>query len=276
MVDYGRIIKDFETKGYSNIPISKEYQERITSFHRISKRFFSSGQAPTDVLSSNFISGYRDIGTEYSQHPSRMDLMKAISLPVKSLKKVAKGLSNEFESSFNATGSLFFELAEELTSALNKKYGDALNAISCSTSTSFFQVSFYEPHLHERDTLQDTHEDGNLFTLVWGSAPSLEIVKNDYTVPIDFQKNEIYLMPGRILSLLTGNKIQACDHVVKCHNHQLYRVSFMCFVNPSIHKSIKPWIHNDYNSEKNINEEIQFHSTKFGLPPIKSSNEQYI
>lgn len=269
MLDLEKIISDFESLGYSSITMPEGFWEKMNTFKKVSLDFFKSEQEMPKTLSPKFISGYRNIGTEYSQHPSRMDLMEAISLPIELLKTDSNVFSSKFESFFSSIGLDLFELAETISSELNRNYGNPSNSIYCSSHSSFFQVSHYEPCLHERDTLQDVHDDGNLFTLIWANAPALEIVKKGFNIPIGFQKPEVYIMPGKILSLLTGNKIKPCEHVVKRHKNQQHRVSFMCFVNPSIRKPIKAWILNEYNQGKCIRKEVQFHSVAFGLSPIK-------
>jgi len=70
---------------------------------------------------------------------------------------------------------------------------------------SYIQVNYYEPAQHSRDMLQDGHEDGHLITLVTANSPGLEIQIGDKYEPVEIGADEMLIMPGSLLTLMTGS-----------------------------------------------------------------------
>jgi isopenicillin N synthase-like dioxygenase len=139
-----------------------------------SMSFFS---LPSDVKKkltfSNTISGYRDIGEEYSKDILNPDLNESFSLRICEL-----NLFNNLENVSDLLSSM-----TELINILDKMAQDELNIIALSFGTrneiktsenSWLQINFYQPSVHSRKYLQDEHEDGHLLTILTANAKGLE------------------------------------------------------------------------------------------------------
>src|SRR5690606_33306531 len=75
--------------------------------------------------------------------------------------------------------------------------------------------SFGEPG--PRELLQTPHEDGVLATVIWTSAPGLEAVGGDAPIPLDTDPDEVLVMPGGILTVMTGGEIAPLFHQARNH-----------------------------------------------------------
>ena len=109
---------------------------------------------------------------------------------------------------------------------------------------SYLQINYCLPTPAERDLLQDKHEDGHMVTVLHATAPGLEIYPGralDEVKPMLPGPDEIVIMPGSVLTALSGGKIQPLYHQVR--NHGLDdRQSLMYFVNPEIDEPLFGWI----------------------------------
>ncbi len=270
LTKFQNLISEIENTGFSEVCCSEKNAKSIKSLQALTSNIFKlRPNILKKMLSAEMYAGYRKMGIEYSQNPNDPDLMESISLPCNILKNKPIGEISEFEIAFRDVGNKMFEIAEQLVSVISEKYSDDHTTTFCCPESSFFQISYYKPYLHSRETLQELHQDGNLLTFVMGNGPGLEIRDDAGGFhPINFESDSMFVMPGEILSLLTGNQVKTLFHKVKNHQKLKERIAIMCFINPSTEKTIKPWVNNTYNQHIDIRERIQFHSTKFGLKPI--------
>lgn len=121
--------------------------------------------------------------------------------------------------------------------------------------------------LSTRELLQTRHEDGVLATVIWTSAKGLEAVNTEESEPISivFPRDRVLIMPGGIMTLMTGGEIPPYYHQARNHGDQT-RKSIMYFANPDIHRDpITPFVVNDFNKGKDVREEIQTATEMFGL-----------
>ena len=81
--------------------------------------------------------------------------------------------------------------------------------------------------------------------------------------------DEIVIMPGSVLTALSGGKIEPLYHQVR--NHQLDdRQSIMYFVNPEIDEPLFGWIESGDGERADIREHVQNAPSMFGLPPVEA------
>jgi isopenicillin N synthase-like dioxygenase len=116
--------------------------------------------------------------------------------------------------------------------------------------------------------LQDGHEDGHLLTLVTATGPGLEIETADGYRPAEVAEDEMLIMPGSLLTLMTGGEIQPLYHRVRNSFRKEPRYSMMYFVNPESGQVLDPWIRNETNAGIDIIEEANKLPQKFGLPTL--------
>ena len=81
--------------------------------------------------------------------------------------------------------------------------------------------------------------------------------------------DEVVIMPGSVLTALSGGKIEPLYHQVR--NHGLDdRQSIMYFVNPEIDEPLFGWIDAPDGERADIREHVQNAPSQFGLPPVEA------
>jgi isopenicillin N synthase-like dioxygenase len=134
---------------------------------------------------------------------------------------------------------------------------------------SLLQInSFVQPV--EATLYQYSHEDADLLTVIWASAPGLEGTAGEDDdekngVPYNFAPDEVLIMPGSLLTAMTGGAVPPFYHQVRNHNIR-ERKSIMYFVSPEATGRIEPFVRNDYNAEMDIQRLVVDNpQTYFGL-----------
>lgn len=131
-------------------------------------------------------------------------------------------------------------------------------------AASSVQINDYAAGPEDRECLQDRHEDGHVLTLVHGTRPGLEIFVDGAPRASETAADELLVMPGSILSELTGQRIAPLFHQVR--NLRLPdRQSAMYFVNPELDKPVRPWV-GDRGDD--LREMIRNRPNGFGLPAV--------
>lgn len=126
--------------------------------------------------------------------------------------------------------------------------------------------SFGEPG--PRELLQTPHEDGVLATVIWTSAPGLEAVGEDGPARLTTTPDEVLVMPGGILTAMTGGEIRPLIHQARNHGLEtsLNRKSVMYFSCPDIDKGvIEPYVVTEMNRDLDIRDAIRSATDAFGL-----------
>ncbi len=77
-------------------------------------------------------------------------------------------------------------------------------------------------------------------------------------------------MPGEILSLLTGYRVQPLYHRVRNHPQVGRRYAMMYFANPNPSAGFRPWIANGTNAGIDIIQRSITNPIRYGLPPLPS------
>ncbi len=216
--------------------------------------------------------GYRPFGIEYSISPDRPDMNECFTVWSSrldlipnaedvadvtdaflawrdSLVPLVKGVLDEVARNFGTTGAPAFEKA------------------------SYLQINYSIKAPAERDLLQDKHEDGHMVTVLHATAPGLEIYADgeqaDEVKPMLPGRDEVVIMPGSVLTALSGGKIQPLYHQVR--NHLLDdRQSIMYFVNPEIDEPLFGWVDSPDGERADIREHVQNAPSMFGLPPVEA------
>jgi isopenicillin N synthase-like dioxygenase len=85
--------------------------------------------------------------------------------------------------------------------------------------------------------------------------------------------DEMLIMPGSLLTLMTGGAIPPLFHQVKNSRRQDPRYSMMFFVNPEGNQVLEPWIRNESNRDADVIAEANALPLKFGLPTLEDGTE---
>ena len=133
-------------------------------------------------------------------------------------------------------------------------------------SASYLQMNAYSDPANKRDLLQDLHEDGHLLTVHHANAPGLEVRVDGEMVPHDPKPGEVLVMPGSVMTDLTGGAVAPLYHRVR--NHRIAgRTSLMYFVNPSLQEPVYPWA-GDGVGLTDLRDKIRSNPGMFGLVDV--------
>jgi len=260
--------------GYAKLKLENSDANCVSKVFDAAGEFFN--QQRSDKIAYKFksdVEGYRELGAEFSISEDRPDLNEAFGLTIGNVSETEKlgwAENNELYRVLRSVAQLYQPMFDEFFEALRAEFarnGDRLIV----GQTSYLQVNYYRPMAEQRDFLRDHHEDGHLVTVVKALEPGLEIRPTDDFEPVVLERDEVLLMPGSLLSIMTGDKIPALWHRVRNTKLEADRVSLMFFVNPPLHQPPKAWRPSASGHYKDIAEACLERSVAFGLESISKA-----
>lgn len=270
--DYTPFVRQIEEKGYCRIPLTDALAREIEHVYGMARDFFKRPEADKQRLSmQSFVEGYRELGPEYSQVPERPDLTESFSAwnRNRGRTEVEEAMADcALHGALRNVSDQMSLLARGLFRAMAKAWGPANAPELGFYNGTYVQVNYYEPSAHSEELLQDSHEDAHLLTLIKASAPGLEIEVDGTFIPAGADANDIVVMPGSLLSLMTGWKVKPMYHQVRNNRRREVRTSLMLFVNPEINQVLEPWIKNETNAGIDIIERANEGPKQFGMPTL--------
>lgn len=264
----------FEQQGYAIIKLDEAALAGLDAVELEGKQFF----AQNADFKHNFavpacVEGYREIGPEYSLVPERPDLTESFSFWYRNRRRpeiLAWRDTCPLHVIMHRTADILTDVVADLFATMATSWaptGDSTPPLRFQEA-SYLQINYYEPALHSRDLLQDPHEDGHLITLVRATEPGLEIKIDDRFAAIELAADEMIVMPGSLLTLMTGNMVPPLFHQVRNSLRRTARYSQMFFVNPELNQKLDPWIRNASNEHIDIIEHANSAPQQFGLPTL--------
>jgi isopenicillin N synthase-like dioxygenase len=247
-------------RGWAKVQLDEPDRIVLSSLLETSAAFFSRPESEKHAHVSDGNHGYRAMGVEYSLTPERPDVNESISLwsdrldlipRARELGPIAKWLV--------AWQSVVAGITAELLGELAARFAHP-SAVPFRAASSV-QINQYALASPDRECLQDRHEDGHIVTLVHGAKPGLELFLDGEVVPIATAEDELVVMPGSVLTMLTGGAVEPMYHQVR--NLGLPdRRSVMYFVNPEMNEPILPWVGKNHD----LREAVRSSPNSFGLP----------
>jgi len=271
---YLPLMADFEQKGYAIIKLDADVLAGLDDVEIQAKQFFAQNAAVKHSFAvSSCVEGYREIGPEYSLVPERPDLTESFSFWYRNRHRpdiLAWRETCPLHVIMHEAADLLTDVTTDLFAAMAATWAPTGEQTPpCRfQEASYIQINYYEPALHSRDLLQDPHEDGHLITLVRATEPGLEIKIDGSFAGVDLAADEMLVMPGSILTLMTGGMVPPLYHQVRNSLRRMARYSQMFFVNPEITQKLDPWIRNASNATIDIIEEANKAPQQFGLPTL--------
>ena len=214
--------------------------------------------------------GYRPFGVEYSISPDRPDMNECFTVWASRLDLIPNAgdiddLTGAFLSWRDSLAPMVKAILDEVAQSFGAEGAPAFE------KASYLQINYCLPTPAERDLLQDKHEDGHMVTVFFNDTATTEIYTNDEIKPMLPAKDEIVIMPGSVLTALSGGKIEPLYHQVR--NHCLgegERQSIMYFVNPEIDEPLYGWLDSSDGERVDIRQHVQNAPSMFGLPPVEA------
>jgi isopenicillin N synthase-like dioxygenase len=252
--EYASAAESLIVRGFALLCDDGELLPMVRDVFLMGRGFFAQGlEAKLSAADSLRLEGYRPMGAEYSQTLEHPDLCESFSVwrwnataPEVSRWSTGNGLHAALSLALPAYARIANGVLEALRRRLNPQ-GHTFDA----AEASYLQVNHYRPREFAREFLQEIHEDGHVLTIHTASGPGLEISSGGGFIPIDTADDELLLLPGTLLTLLTGGAIAPLFHRVRNHRDAV-RQSLLYFVNPSVASETRPWIESDCNRDISI------------------------
>lgn len=220
----------------------------------------------------DILEGYRSYGAEFSGDETRPDLNETFSLvlrnqtrPEISVWQAVNPLHNALRRAAPVYAGLADAVLDDIRAAVDPE-GDRIEA----AAFSYLQLNYYRPRHESRELLQDAHEDGHLLTIVTSRQPGLEIEVDGRFEPARLERDELLIMPGSILTLMTGGMMRPLLHRVRNIPGVRTRASLMFFVNADVANPPRAWAPAEDGSFPDICQATIASSQVFGLTSIEA------
>lgn len=264
-------VERLKNDGFLLITLTKQACKNVAATFEAAYPFF---RAPPDEKNKNILPeelGYRPTGIEYSQSPDRPDPIESFTVdgrtdavPPDCKSASARELYKQMLSTFD----VFERIAEALTIRLadtlgGKSAGSALRG--ALRRWSCLQLNYSRPADADAPFINESHEDGHLLTVSCANEPGLEIqtAGGDF-VPMTTTPDEVIIMPGEIVWLLSGGQIRPLYHRVRRESGCSERLALLFFgdISPRL---CRPWVHSDVNEGIDIGGRVLTNAARFGL-----------
>jgi isopenicillin N synthase-like dioxygenase len=265
------IVDDLLRQGYSRIPLDQAEAARLGAVFAEGRKFFGQDlDALLRFSGSSTNHGYRKLGDEYSVTPDRPDQNDSFSLWADDTSLIPnRDEIGGFLDALSAWRAVLTPMADGMFSELAARFGVTSSAPITFERSSYQQLNNYYPTSASIELLQDRHEDGHLVTFINATAPGLEMENDGRFVPVDFTPDEVMVMPGSLLTAMTGGQVSPLYHRVRnCQEPE--RMSLMYFVNPQLDHALEPWLSNETNVGVDILDLARTLPNGFGLPDIET------
>lgn len=257
--------------GFLLLKVSRRVEEVARLAFETAYPFFRSTSEEKDACRLPSDTGYRPFATEYSDSPNSPDQIESFSASVRMESTAAKLQSNNARLLYQQMLAVVHEF-EPIAEMLTAKLANEISIAMCNTKFSgaftlwsFLQMNYSLPASTNHQFINDLHEDGSLLTLTCSTAPGLEVrTLGGQFVPITTAPDEVLILPGEILWLMSGGLIQPLYHRVRPYAQFKERLSLQFFadMDPQL---CKPWIATEINKSIDIGERVLKNPTRFGL-----------
>jgi isopenicillin N synthase-like dioxygenase len=265
------IVEEFLLNGFVSIKTSGLVHDKLHAVFSAGRAFFNASAEEKLLNQLPLDTGYRPRGLEYSESPDHPDEMESFS--------VRRRLSDGGTGLYSATAKILYVQMLELVSSFEPLVESFISSVATKltgapieqnfhgafSNWSLLQMNYSRPADTRGDYINDCHEDGCLMTVTAVTGPGLELqVKDGSFIPMTPTTDELLLMSGEILSLLSGGKIKPTYHRVRPIPGTRERLSLLFFAD--MHPTLcKPWVLNDTNIDIDIGNRVLENSTRFGL-----------
>lgn len=135
---------------------------------------------------------------------------------------------------------------------------------------SSLQVNHTYSEITDDELINDLHEDGHLITVACSTGPGLELLtRSGKFLPVTTKCNEVVIMPGEIIWLLSGGYVRPLYHRVRSERNRQNRLALLFFgdIDPRL---CKRWVLNEMNANTDIGARVLTNAKRFGLEGFTS------
>lgn len=265
-------IDAFHREGFLRLELTDTALQLIIDLVAVGREMFRRSEADKRGDSLQDIhEGWQPFGGEFSISPERPDLHESFWVTRRHA-AIAASTYSALAASLHSKMLAYLDVIQNIEGVilndLLTSYGvDAALCLPAARSQeSDLQLLYYQPNRHSRSLLQDPHEDSLSLTFTWADGAGLELLHGDGRYhPIDTQANQITVLPGEIIALLSGYRILPQIHRVVRHPEQAERLTLSYFSAPDLASvsEIRPWIECPANSGISIADRIRANRIKY-------------
>jgi isopenicillin N synthase-like dioxygenase len=267
-VERARRVHDLVALGYLNLELPSQVHANILAAYANADIFFnlSPDERESNVLP--FGCGYVPFGREHSGDATKPDHIEFFavsarsnestdSLPSLAARELHLKMMQVFDALERQTEDLVIDIASPLCGS---ESAQRLRGGLHRWSLLQMNQSLPTP---PGELINTPHEDGHLLTLAHANSPGLEITIGGSFVPANRPATSMMVIPGRIITMLTGGQIAPLYHRVRAHLHSRPRLSLLFFANLDPALCI-PWRRTAMNQEVDIGAHVLDNSARFG------------
>jgi isopenicillin N synthase-like dioxygenase len=258
------IVDQIFKTGFAKIKLKVNDSDTISYLMEQARTYFVQDEAIKRRHSCpEFHFGFRPFGRQYSSSPDRLDMNESFTYWSDDHTLIpGHETIGGFTSALHSGWRVMVDLASSLMADIARRF--TYHRYIDFKRASYIEVNWYLDD-SSRDLLQYRHEDGHFLTLVTADGPGLEIELDGAMVPVEFAPDEVLVMPGSLLTAMTGGRIPPLYHQVRNH-HLPARCAILFLLNPPFDEKIEPFVRNDQNKNFDIAALAQTNGKEFGLP----------
>lgn len=254
-------------EGYATVRLGLSGAERLAALYQEANKFFAlDAEAKLRYGTESRGFGYRPHAYANSGDAGKPDQNDSFLYWTQASRRPPNDHEIDgFLTAYEAYREVVVRITAQLIGELRERYDS--KAMTPFETASVLQINSYG-QLSQDDLLQQPHEDADFLTVIWSDAPGLEAVFADREpLPLHFRADEVAVMPGNVMTAMTGGEIKPLFHLVR--NHGIVgRKSIMYFVSPDTDSTVEPFVVNDYNRSIDIRQlVISNPENHFGLAP---------
>lgn len=249
------VAKSLLDRGYALVRDDGELMPMVGRMIEEARSFFAQDDAAKLAASTpSRLEGYRPMGAEFSDNPEETDLCEFFSVwhwnqGNTEIEKWAR--ANRLHAAMTMALPGFARVADGVLEALRARLNPNGQRVDV-TEASYLQVNHYRPREFDRELLQGPHEDGHVLTIHKATGHGLEIRSDDRFHALAIADDEFLILPGSLLTLITGGALAPLFHQVRNDKATGDRQALLYFVNPSMVQETRPWIVTDANRDLSV------------------------
>lgn len=232
--EFTRSFNTLRQTGHQSLSCPEEVRDGIDQILETAYAFFQDSEVSKRAYQTDTGEGYRAFANEYTDSPTQPDLVECFScsLPRSYELSFPTGAGSDLYNAMIRANASYAALAEQLARGLFTE----LDLFSASPfdlgflNWSRLQVNYGEGYRASRDLLHVLHEDGDLFTIAFATAPGLELITDSGPADLWQPDNcQLTLLAGGILTCITKSAVRTGFHQVRCHPEVHRRLAILYF-----------------------------------------------
>jgi len=263
-VSYEGIADQLATRGHARIDLDAAEQDALGAVRDQAARFFAlPDTTKRRHADADGLHGWRPHGMQHSGDPALPDQCESFAFweGRADLIPMHAGI-RPFTAALGEWWMIAMGIAEAITGQLARRY-----SYPCDLDvgpSSYLEVNSYNAR-SDRTLLQTPHEDGHLVSLVVPDRPGLEIEDDGRMQPARTRDGQLLVMPGSLLTAMTGGEIRPLFHQVRNHRYPK-RTTVLAMVNTPFAWDYPPYQVGDGNRDVSMADLSRRKCAMFGKP----------